>query len=133
LCIAAGLSKLAGVDASEDEVNAAVASTVPLGKVGAKWDIAIAAVFLCSSAARHLTGAVTAPAKLAMGIASKTAGKASTPAVAKQSVSWSSVEQHLHDEDGVPHKLGQAFRTLKLALSSSCCWMHILIHAQEIH
>lgn len=69
VCIAAGLSKLAGVDASEEEVNAAVASTVPLGKVGAKWDIAIAAVFLCSSAARHLTGAVTAPAKLAMGVA----------------------------------------------------------------
>ena len=52
----AGLSKLAGVDASEEDVNALVASTVPLGKVGAKWDIAIAAVFLCSSAARHLTG-----------------------------------------------------------------------------
>ena len=66
VCIAAGLSKLAGVDASENEVNAAVASTVPLGKVGAKWDIAIAAVFLCSSAARHLTGVITAPAKLAM-------------------------------------------------------------------
>ncbi|CAL5224536.1 g7235 [Coccomyxa viridis] len=52
----AGLSKLAGVDASKDDVNALVASTVPLGKVGSKWDIAIAAVFLCSSAARHLTG-----------------------------------------------------------------------------
>lgn len=52
----AGLSKLAGVDASEEDVNALVATTVPLGKVGAKWDIAIAAVFLCSSAARHLTG-----------------------------------------------------------------------------
>ncbi len=57
--LAAGLSKLAGVDASEDDVNTLVASTVPLGKVGAKWDIAIAAVFLCSSAARHLTGALS--------------------------------------------------------------------------
>ena len=54
--LAAGLSKLAGVDASEEDVNALVASTVPLGKVGSKWDIAIAAVFLASSAARHLTG-----------------------------------------------------------------------------
>lgn len=85
VCIAAGLSKLAGVDASEEEVNAAVASTVPLGKVGSKWDIAIAAVFLCSSAARHLTGVVTAPVKLAMGVAGKTGGKGSMPAVAKQS------------------------------------------------
>ena len=52
----AGLSKLAGVDASEEAVNEAVAQMVPIGKVGAKWDIAITAVFLCSSAARHLTG-----------------------------------------------------------------------------
>ena len=58
---AAGLSKLAGVDASEEDVNALVASTVPLGKVGSKWDIAIAAVFLSSSAARHLTGGASVP------------------------------------------------------------------------
>ena len=133
MCIAAGLSKLAGVDASEDKVNAAVASTVPLGKVGAKWDIAIAAVFLCSSAARHLTGAVTAPAKLGMGIAGEIAGKVSMPAVAKQSNSWRVVERHAHDQEGVPDRLGQAFRTLKLALSLLCCWMHIVIHAQGIH
>lgn len=49
------------MDASEDDVNALVASTVPLGKVGSKWDIAIAAVFLCSSAARHLTGGACLP------------------------------------------------------------------------
>ena len=59
--VTTGLSKLAGVDASEDDVNALVASTVPLGKVGSKWDIAIAAVFLCSSAARHLTGETFVP------------------------------------------------------------------------
>ncbi|BDA49426.1 Peroxisomal 2,4-dienoyl-CoA reductase [Coccomyxa sp. Obi] len=52
----AGVQKLAGVDASEEEVNELVASTIPIGRVGSKWDIAIAAVFLCSSAARHITG-----------------------------------------------------------------------------
>ena len=56
---AAGLSKLAGVDASEEAVNEAVAQMVPIGKVGAKWDIAITVVFLCSSAARHLTGVLS--------------------------------------------------------------------------
>ena len=54
--LSAGLSKLAGVEASEEVVNEAVAQMVPIGKVGAKWDIAITVVFLCSSAARHLTG-----------------------------------------------------------------------------
>ena len=53
-----GVQKLAGVDASEEEVNELVASTIPIGRVGSKWDIAIAAVFLCSSAARHITGAL---------------------------------------------------------------------------
>ncbi len=52
-----GVSKLAGVDASEEEVNELVAATIPIGRVGSKWDIAIAAVFLCSPAARHITGA----------------------------------------------------------------------------
>lgn len=52
----AGVSKLAGVDASQDEVSRLVGETIPLGRVGAKWDIAIAAVFLCSDAARHVTG-----------------------------------------------------------------------------
>ena len=55
----AGLSKLAGVEASEEVVNEAVAQMVPIGKVGAKWDIAITVVFLCSSAARHLTGVLS--------------------------------------------------------------------------
>jgi peroxisomal 2,4-dienoyl-CoA reductase len=54
----AGVSKLAGVDASEEEVNQMVASTIPIGRVGSTWDIAIAAVFLCSPAARHITGAL---------------------------------------------------------------------------
>ena len=54
----AGVSKLAGVDASEEEVNEMVASTIPIGRVGSTWDIAIAAVFLCSPAARHITGAL---------------------------------------------------------------------------
>lgn len=56
LALAAGVSKLAGVDVSEEEVNQLVASTIPIGRVGSKWDIAIAAVFLCSPAARHITG-----------------------------------------------------------------------------
>ena len=54
-----GCPSWAGVDASEEAVNEAVAQMVPIGKVGAKWDIAIAVVFLCSSAARHLTGVLS--------------------------------------------------------------------------
>lgn len=62
-----GVQKLAGVDASEEEVNELVASTIPIGRVGSKWDIAIAAVFLCSSAARHITGALqTSPLLLSV-------------------------------------------------------------------
>ena len=33
-----------------------IAKEVPLGVVGAKWDIGIATVFLCSPAARYITG-----------------------------------------------------------------------------
>ena len=56
LCACTGLSKLAGVDASEEEVSRMIAKEVPLGVVGAKWDIGIATVFLCSPAARYITG-----------------------------------------------------------------------------
>ena len=62
----AGLQKLAGVDGGEDAVNRAVAACIPVGHVGAKWDIAIAAVFLASPAARFISGPPPAtPAGLA--------------------------------------------------------------------
>ncbi len=55
----AGLQKL-------DAVNRAVAACIPVGHVGAKWDIAIAAVFLASPAARFISGPPPAtPAGLA--------------------------------------------------------------------
>ena len=53
----AGLQKLAGVAGGEDEVNKLVAASIPVGHVGARWDIAIAAVFLASPAARFISGA----------------------------------------------------------------------------
>jgi hypothetical protein len=58
----AGLQKLAGVDGGEDAVNRAVAACIPVGHVGAKWDIAIAAVFLASPAARFISGLPRPPA-----------------------------------------------------------------------
>ena len=70
LGVRAGLSKLAGVDASEEEINKMIAKEVPLGVVGAKWDIGIATVFLCSPAARYITGhtrLLSAPCRCALG------------------------------------------------------------------
>ncbi|KAK9832722.1 hypothetical protein WJX81_003788 [Elliptochloris bilobata] len=52
----AGLQKLAGVNGGEEAVNKAVAACIPVGHVGARWDIAIAAVFLASPAARFISG-----------------------------------------------------------------------------
>lgn len=52
----AGLQKLAGVAGGEEEVNKMVAASIPVGHVGARWDIAIAAVFLSSPAARFISG-----------------------------------------------------------------------------
>lgn len=57
ICIVPGLQKLAGVEGGDDAVNSAVAACIPVGHVGAKWDIAIAAVFLASPAARFISGA----------------------------------------------------------------------------
>ena len=57
ICMVPGLQKLAGVEGGEDAVNSAVAACIPVGHVGAKWDIAIAAVFLASPAARFISGA----------------------------------------------------------------------------
>lgn len=51
-----GLQKLAGVGGGEEEVNKRVAASIPVGHVGARWDIAVAAVFLSSPAARFISG-----------------------------------------------------------------------------
>ena len=51
----AGLSKLAG-DGGAGDVEAAVASLVPLGRLGERWDIAITAVWLASAGARFVSG-----------------------------------------------------------------------------
>lgn len=50
----AGLAKLA--PGSADAMKAAVTSTIPLGRMGRKWDIAMACVFLASPAASFVTG-----------------------------------------------------------------------------
>mmetsp|Transcript_38799 Transcript_38799/g.86302 ORF Transcript_38799/g.86302 Transcript_38799/m.86302 type:complete len:295 (+) Transcript_38799:45-929(+) len=50
----AGLTKLA--PGSEAAVKELVASKVPLGRMGRKWDIAMACVFLSSSAASYVSG-----------------------------------------------------------------------------
>lgn len=47
----AGLTKLGGDIAQE-----AIAQYVPLGRLGTKWDIAMTAVFICSSAGSYVTG-----------------------------------------------------------------------------
>ena len=48
----AGMTKLApGVD-----VNEIVAQTIPLGRLGTKFDIAMAAVFFCSSGGNYVSG-----------------------------------------------------------------------------
>jgi len=50
----AGLAKLAGVGA--DKLEAIVSSMVPLGRLGAAWDVAMGVVFLASDAARYVSG-----------------------------------------------------------------------------
>ena len=58
-CPFAGLTKLApagGSGSSSSAVKDAVVSAIPLGRMGAKWDIAMACVFLASPAARFISG-----------------------------------------------------------------------------
>ena len=55
-CHLAGLTKLAGVEGSPADVDRAMAELIPLGHVGAKWDIAMACVYLASPAARFVSG-----------------------------------------------------------------------------
>eukprot|EP00798_Chlamydomonas_sp_ICE-L_P022710 gene22710-29866_t len=50
----AGMSKLA--PGSEEKMMKMVTETIPLGRMGRKWDIAMAAVFLASPAASFMTG-----------------------------------------------------------------------------
>ncbi len=46
---AAGMSKLA--PGGEEKMKEMVVASIPIGRMGRKWDIAMAAVFLASSAA----------------------------------------------------------------------------------
>lgn len=50
----AGLSKLA--PGAEEQAKAIVVASIPLGRMGRKWDIAMACVFLASPAASFVTG-----------------------------------------------------------------------------
>lgn len=51
----AGLAKL--LPGTKEEIDAAMKESIPLKKVGRKWDIAMAAIFLSSPAAAYMTGA----------------------------------------------------------------------------
>ena len=53
----AGMSKLAP-GASEEAMEAEMNKTIPLGRMGERADIALASVFLCSSGASWVTGAL---------------------------------------------------------------------------
>ena len=49
-----GLAKL--LPGTPEEIDAAMKESIPLKRVGRKWDIAMAAVFLSSPASSYMTG-----------------------------------------------------------------------------
>ena len=51
---APGLAKL--LPGTPEQVDAAMKESIPLKRVGRKWDIAMAVVFLSSPAAAYMTG-----------------------------------------------------------------------------
>lgn len=51
-----GMDKLAPVDMPEDVKAREIAKTVPVGRMGERKDIALACVYLCSSAADFVSG-----------------------------------------------------------------------------
>jgi peroxisomal 2,4-dienoyl-CoA reductase len=52
----AGLKKLAGVDGSGKPLEDLIKEKIPVGRAGTAWDIAMAVVYLCSSAGGFVTG-----------------------------------------------------------------------------
>lgn len=57
--LASGLAKL--LPGTPEEIDAAMKESIPLKRVGRKWDIAMAAVFLSSPAAAYMTGKALKP------------------------------------------------------------------------
>lgn len=53
----AGMAKLAPSDGPEEILSQEIAKTIPVGRMGERRDIALACVFLCSSAADWISGA----------------------------------------------------------------------------
>ena len=52
----AGLKKLAGGDGSGTSLEDMIKEKIPIGRAGTAWDIAMAVVYLCSSAGGFMTG-----------------------------------------------------------------------------
>ena len=61
VCFAAGMEKL--LPGTPEERDAAMKERIPLQRMGRKWDIAMASVFLCSPAAAYITGVPSLEAK----------------------------------------------------------------------
>ncbi|CAF1017415.1 unnamed protein product [Rotaria sordida] len=54
----AGFSKLGGSLMDTDSSNNPLLETIPLKRIGTKWDVAMSVLYLCSSAGQNITGTI---------------------------------------------------------------------------